>query len=128
MPLKKTSGAFLFMGRPVDRRTITIMKRVFTSTNVAEVGLLRGLLQQEGIECFARNEQLSMATGSVPFLECMPELWILKDEDEPKVLVLIYSWQNEASEPALPWICPQCGQTNEGQFGACWNCEYEIDS
>jgi hypothetical protein len=127
MPLKNSSGAFLFAVRPSKSKGYSIMKRVFTSTNVAEVGLLCGLFKQEGIECFTRNERLSMATGSVPFLECMPELWILKDEDESRALDLVDSWQNKDSEPALPWVCPQCGQNNEGQFGACWKCGFEID-
>ncbi len=57
------------------------MQRVFTSSNSAEIGLLRGLLEAERVECFARNIHLSIATGSVPFLECQLERWILKDED-----------------------------------------------
>ncbi len=103
------------------------MKRIFNSFNVAEVGLLKTLFEEENIECFTRNEQISMATGSIPFLESQPELWILKDEDEAKALHLLNTWKSKPQQEPEPWICPRCGETNEGQFGACWNCDYLID-
>ncbi|PQV64938.1 Putative signal transducing protein [Abditibacterium utsteinense] len=102
------------------------MRCVFTSLNVAEVGLLRGLFESEGVECFTRNEQLSMASGSVPFLECQPELWILKDEDFGQAQEILAKYQDKERNYQA-WIYPYCGEKNEGQFGACWKCGHLID-
>lgn len=101
--------------------------RIFMSSNGAEIGLLRGLFESQGIECFTRNTQLSMATGSVPFLECQPELWISRDEDFVKAQEVLDSYKGN-QQPNDDWVCPQCGDKNEGQFGACWKCDYLIDS
>ncbi len=103
------------------------MKKLFSSINVSEVGLLKTLLEQEGIVCATRNEQLSLVAGSVPFVECYPELWIVNDEDTPKAQELISKWQNQETPQLEAWTCPKCTEQNEGQFGACWKCGYMID-
>ena len=54
------------------------MKRVYTSTNSAEVGLMQSLLGGAKIPCEVRNEAVSQAFVGAPFA---PELWILRDED-----------------------------------------------
>ncbi len=107
------------------------MKLIFTSPNFAEVGLIRGLLESENIECFARNERVSMAMGEVPFLDCQPQIWIVKDEDRARAEAVLARYRGGAADSGQTrfeaWICPQCGETNEGQFGACWKCEFLID-
>ncbi|RYG70397.1 DUF2007 domain-containing protein [bacterium] len=103
------------------------MRLIFTSTNSAEVSLFQGLLEQEGIECFTRHDELSLTAGSVPFLEVMPELWVARDEDEPKAVKMLEQWRDRNAVVLEAWTCPQCGEENEGQFGACWKCGYEID-
>ncbi len=104
------------------------MRLLFTSRNVAEIGLLRGFLEFEGIECFARNEQISMAMGEVPFLECQPQLWIVSDADWERASAVLSRYHGQQEEKFEAWICPDCGETNEGQFGACWQCDYLIDA
>jgi hypothetical protein len=103
------------------------MKKVFASLNIAEVGLLKTLLEQEGIACTTRNQHISIALGEVPFLECMPELWVLDDQDFTKAQELISRWGKPDDRQLEPWLCPGCGEENEGQFGACWKCGYLID-
>jgi hypothetical protein len=104
------------------------MRLVFTSSNSAETSLFKALLEAEGIESLTRHDQLSLAAGSVPFLEVMPELWVARDEDEAKALLLIEQWRDRNATVLEAWVCPQCGEQNDGQFGACWKCGYEIDS
>lgn len=104
------------------------MRLIFSSANAAETSLFQTLLQAEGIESFTRHDQLSLTAGAVPFMEVMPELWVAKEEDEAKALSLIEQWQNQNEVAPEPWVCPQCGEQNEGQFGACWKCGYEIES
>ena len=103
------------------------MKKLFSSVNVAEIGLLKTLLEQEGIACATRNEQLSLTVGPVPFLENYPELWIVNDEDTDRAQELIAKWQSQEATQLEAWTCPHCNEQNEGQFGECWNCGYAID-
>jgi hypothetical protein len=96
------------------------MKRLYASESLAEIGHLRNLLRQAGIECIVRNEQLSGGLGEIPFLECLPELWVLDDEALPEARRLLEQQQETVS--AAAWQCAACGRPNEGQFAACWNC------
>lgn len=97
------------------------MKRVFRHDSVAEIGLLRGLLEQAGIACLTKNEALVGALGEIPFLECQPELWVVDDADRARAEAIIS--EHYRGPPAhADWTCQACGETNEGQFGACWKC------
>ena len=99
------------------------MKRLhtFTLADRAEAGLLKELLEREGVACLIRNEQLFAALGEIPFLECFPELWVVDDEIWPRAKSLLDSWLKEEA-PSAPWTCAACGETLEGQFGSCWKC------
>lgn len=105
------------------------MKRLhtFTLADRAEAGLLKELLEGEGIACLLRNEQLFAALGEIPFLECFPELWVVDDEVWPRARLLLDSWLKGADN-ADSWRCPSCGESLEGQFGACWQCGRERDA
>ena len=85
-------------------------------------GLLKEILDNEGVDCLLRNEQLSAAVGEIPFIECCPELWVIDDEVFPRAKVLLDAWFENAGATAESWVCPQCGECSEGQFGACWAC------
>jgi len=97
------------------------MKRVATSEMLAEVGHYRNVLEQNGIACVVKNERLSGALGEVPFLECLPELWVLRDGDEARAARLLAELRAPAA-PGLPWLCPHCGEDNAAEFAACWSC------
>jgi hypothetical protein len=97
------------------------MKRVHSNESLAEIGHLRNLLEQSGIACTVKNDQLCGALGEIPFLECMPELWVLSDADTPAALQVIEDFSTAASS-APAWKCRACGEINEGQFSACWQC------
>ena len=97
------------------------MKRVFSSEALVDIGHLKNVLEQHGIRCTIRNEQLSGALGEVPFLECLPELWVLDETRVEEARRLIESQQAPAEDGA-PWRCRFCGETNDAQYGACWQC------
>lgn len=97
------------------------MKRVFSSEALAEIGHLKNVLEQNGIHCTIRNEQLSGALGEVPFLECLPELWVLDDAEVEAANRLIEE-QRAPADSAEPWRCQFCGESNDGQYAACWSC------
>lgn len=95
----------------------------FSTNDRAQAGLFKGLLAREGVACVLRNEQLFAALGEIPFLECFPELWVIDDEMWPRARMLLDGWLKSEAEMRPPWVCPDCGERLEGQFGACWKCE-----
>ncbi len=99
------------------------MKKVYVSDNPIEVGLIKGLLDSEGICCVVKNQNLSGALGEIPPLECWPEIWITSNEDLPRAAEIVTAAQ---STPLVSenWNC-ECGEEIEGQFTSCWNCSKE---
>jgi len=97
------------------------MKRVATSESLAEIGHYRNILEQNGVRCLIKNEQLSGALGEVPFLECLPELWVLNDRDLDRAEGLLTELRRE-STGGQDWRCQKCKEQNEAQFAVCWNC------
>ena len=97
------------------------MKRVATAESLAEIGHFRNMLEQNGIRCTIKNEQLSGALGEVPFLECLPELWVVRDADQARAEKLIADLRSEPVS-GQDWRCSECNEINEAQFAACWNC------
>lgn len=97
------------------------MRRVFRSEFLAEVGHCRNLLEQAGIRCVIRNDKLSGGLGEIPFLECLPELWVLDDSDFDAARALIED-QNSMPSSARAWRCERCRESNEPQFAVCWQC------
>ena len=87
--------------------------------------LLRQRLQQEGIACLLRNEDLFTALGEIPLLECLPELWVMDEEVYPRAKLLVEGWLRQAEAVLTPWACAGCGERLEGQFDACWKCGRE---
>lgn len=99
----------------------------FSLADRTGAGLLKELLEREGVVCLIRNEQLFAALGEIPFLECCPELWVVDDEVWPRARLLLDSWLKSEENP-VSWVCSSCGETLEGQFGACWQCGQTQDA
>jgi hypothetical protein len=97
------------------------MKRLLQSEFLAEIGHFRNILEHNGIGCVIRNEQLSGALGEVPFLECLPELWVLDDKDLERAERVLRELRHEA-DAGKSWRCPHCREDNEAQFAVCWHC------
>ena len=57
------------------------MRKVHTAESIIEIAHLRNVLEQAGIACYVRNERLGGAVGEIPFVECWPELWVLRNGD-----------------------------------------------
>lgn len=90
------------------------MKRVKSSESLAEIGHYKNVLEQNGIRCLIKNEQLSGALGEVPFLECLPELWILNETELKRAEGLIAELDRDVTG-AKGWRCAKCNEENEGQ-------------
>jgi len=97
------------------------LKKVTSADSLVTISHYRNLLQSEGIEAFIKNQYLGSILGEMPFQEVWPELWVKNDMDYDRARQLIAEGILEES-PSEPWTCANCGNENEGQFAACWNC------
>lgn len=97
------------------------MRRLTTNESLAHITHLKNVVEQAGIACEIRNAQLSGALGEIPFLECLPELWVVSEGDLTRAKEILA--ELEKPLPNAPeWRCRSCKELNEPQFGACWNC------
>ena len=71
------------------------MKRLFSSPDSAEIGLLASRLEAAGIECELRNE------SAMPGVAFTPELWVLNDEQFDAAGELLAAWR-ESTPPSGP--------------------------
>jgi hypothetical protein len=62
------------------------MKRIFSSTNSAEVGLAQSFLDNVGIAYEVRNDAVSQTLVGMPFAG---EIWVTHDEDYAEASALI---------------------------------------
>lgn len=97
------------------------MKPLLTSLNLLEIHHLKNVLEADGICCWIKNELLSRLAGEIPFTECALELHLVHAHDLPRAEALLEVWRRPPP-PGRPWTCASCGESIEGQFGACWKC------
>jgi hypothetical protein len=97
------------------------MQLLYSSLNLHEVHHLKNLLEAEGIRCHIRNELLSRLAGEIPFTECAPQLWLQNESDLERAQQVVLDFGRGAIASPI-WQCPNCSETLEGQFSACWHC------
>jgi len=97
------------------------MIKVFESFDFSQVGQMQSLLESHGIKTFIRNEYGCSVVGELPFVEVVPQLFVLEQNDFDKAVELL-SLDLPEQEPAKDWICPGCGAEVEGNFSRCWKC------
>jgi hypothetical protein len=102
------------------------MKKLTSSESLITINHFRNLLAAEGIRTKIRNEHLGSILGEMPFVEVWPELWVVNDLDFDRAKQLVESIETESE--TTPWTCGRCGEENEGQFAACWNCGATLES
>jgi hypothetical protein len=78
-----------------------------------------------GIKTEIRNQHLGGIMGEMPVFETWPQLWVVNELEFDRATQLIEAADSESHE--VPWTCRKCGEKNEGQYAACWNCEASAD-
>jgi hypothetical protein len=97
------------------------MIKVFESFDFSRVGQLQSLLESQGIQTFLKNEFGSSVVGELPFVEVIPQLFVLEPKDLPRARELIEQ-EATGNAPGEDWVCPKCGAEVDGGFSSCWNC------
>jgi hypothetical protein len=96
-----------------------LMKRVFSSPDIAEVGFLKNMLLKAGIPCVELNEQMGQ---TIPTPLFQAELWVENEADYADAAALMADWLNPTATTGEPWLCPRCGEKLGSQFTKCWKC------
>ena len=97
------------------------MIKVFEHFEFSRVGQVQSLLESEGIRTFIRNEYSSSVVGELPFVEVVPQLYVLEAKDLPRAMELL-KLDLPVENAGENWTCPDCGTDVEGNFSRCWQC------
>lgn len=98
------------------------MIKVYTSEDRVLIFHLKNILENQGIACALKNDDLSSLAGEVPGAECWPELWLMDEEQQERVSELIGEALSQQGAPGVSWRCAHCHEVHEAQFDVCWKC------
>ena len=94
------------------------MRRLTQAPNIAVAALWADTLQQAGFSASVQRYFLGGIAGELPPDQCLPEVWLTHDHEEPAARKLLDDLQHT---PQRRWLCV-CGETVEGGFESCWQC------
>jgi hypothetical protein len=97
------------------------MIKVFENFDFSRVGQMQSLLESHDIKTFIKNQYGSSVMGEVPFVEVVPQLYILQTRDLARARQLL-QLDLPVDQPGEDWVCTECGVDVEGVFGRCWKC------
>jgi len=94
------------------------MLRLTKAPNIAIAALWVDTLRQAGIDASMQRYYLGSVAGELPPDQCLPEIWLMHDEQEREARALL---RDLAHVPQRKWHCV-CGEMVEGGFEQCWSC------
>ncbi len=97
--------------------------RVYEAQDVIEAQLVLDVLLEGGLSAELRNVNL---IGSYPEVPVRPEIWLTRPEDFDAARALIDKFEANRKTVLDDVRCPECGQSNPGNFELCWSCRAEI--
>ena len=99
------------------------MIKIFEDFDIALVGHYQSVLESHDIPTFLKNQFGTSGAGELPFVEVIPQLWVLNEGDVDRASALINELHNPDKEE-LPqaWLCADCGTSQEAVFTHCWKC------
>jgi len=95
--------------------------KVFENFDFSRVGQMQSLLESHGIKTFIRNQYGSSVMGEVPFVEVVPQLFVLRERDVQRAMELLQLDTPREAE-GCDWVCPECGVDVDAHFDRCWKC------
>lgn len=98
---------------------------MYIALDVTRAGIVRGMLEANGIFAMVRGEALFGARGLLPVsAETAPTVWV-NEPDYERARALIESAEQDRPHTAPPWTCPACGETVDNELNQCWRCSAE---
>lgn len=101
------------------------MIKVFEDFELSRVGQFQSVLEAAGIRTLLKNQYVSSVLGEIPFVEALPELWVLEDGDFEQAQALIQGILMTHVEGQPDWICAECAAEVGAVFTHCWRCNTE---
>lgn len=98
------------------------MKKVYSTEILANAWNIRNVLEHHDIESVVKNENLFSVSGEVPFLECLPEVWV-KPLYFTRAKQIIDELESSVEVDGPDWTCSDCGESNLNNYSICWSCE-----
>ena len=99
------------------------MIKVFEDFDIMLVGHYQSVLESNGIATFMKNQFGTSGAGELPFIEVVPQLWVLNDPDVERARGIIRDLHDTANRVSTQaWDCPECGTSQEAAFTHCWKC------
>jgi hypothetical protein len=101
------------------------MQRIYGARDSAEAEFVRSLIEAEEIPAVVQGSVLDAARGDIPFSQAsLPSVWVNEDDVE-RAAEIVDEFRRggpAVTQPQVSWVCPNCGETLEGQFTTCWKC------
>ncbi len=94
------------------------MIEIYSHPNPMLVGNVKNLLAAAGIACELHNGYAMGASGGLACNETWPQLYLLRDSDEPRARQVLAQQEQQGRD----WRCPACGEENASAFELCWAC------
>ena len=99
------------------------MIKVFEDFDITRVGHCQSVLESNDIATYIKNQFGTSGAGELPFVEVIPQLWVLNEADEARAIALIRDLHEPGDgEKQQPWKCSGCGTPQEAAFTHCWKC------
>lgn len=95
---------------------------VYQDMDTAKVGLINGLLRDNGIDTVLHNWSAANIT-SIPIPALYPSIRVETAEDARKARALIDEFFNSDTNDSPEWTCPKCNESVDGNFSECWSCQ-----
>ena len=103
-----------------------LMIKVFEDFDIALVGHYQSVLESNDIPTFMKNQFGTSGAGELPFVEVVPQLWVLNEADVERARTLVEELSHpENQELPQAWECSECGTPQEAAFTHCWKCSTE---
>ncbi len=78
------------------------MIKVFEDFDITLVGYYQSVLEANEIETFMKNQFGTGGLGELPFVEVVPQLWVLDKAQALRAMALLEELQGEAENPTEP--------------------------
>jgi hypothetical protein len=95
------------------------VKVVYVARDITDAGIVRGMLEANGIAVEMRGEAMSSVRGLLPYSrEAAPKVCV-EERDYERAMALI---DQAVPQSGAAWTCGQCGERVDAELGECWQC------